>query len=626
MLKDVDYSFKDYVEEFEESFTMRKKSLYSIKNNELIKISDFFPKIIQLEIYERTLKNYWFNVEFTLSNTKSNTYNCDIVLAAKSQSLKFIDNQYWDHIENNGGTIYYQKPFHAVCKRYVRYVLRNEASNFIDGAYLTGWIANNFSQNYISVTDNGCWDENSLDKSIFNYFSIGYNGQLEAHYFNRHSALSGLDVHSIVKKTNLFQSFFNCILGSDELMGIFAYTIHSLLWFYSGNGNQIGKILFGNKVLFEQTVFSICISGSNINNVKCIANLFSHIFYIDMLHNPNGRGRYYVSATSLNTNFLKLTRLQSIPVCITAKGYHLNRNSHIVKKTHRYRQNGILSIFPVYLNNNPINADEIIDFNIDNAMQMLPSKTELPLLKDEISYLLLIFIHYLADISKSKATDSYFEDYRYIKYNYAKIIDQYLHCSSSDYVEQLYPLLLYSAIQGFCRFLETKLNLSEQSKRIEQSAHSLFLKAYLSYLNNNSENTNCDKRNPLSDFGNYIDQLFKQPENNRPYISYVDEDKSDNQEICYYLEFKKYYNDFFNWANQKSIIPMSERELKRTLKDNELLIMRKNKSQYSCERWHRIEGEEQPRKYSLLIIRKKKFDTFTGIQSDLIEDILKENS
>lgn len=617
MFKNVDYSFKEYVNEQESNLEVHKKTIYSYKNDEASIVARVYPEIEGIDLFERTPKELIYNVTFSLSNQKKRRYQCEISMTIKNKSIKFLEKTFDDCIDDNRDIIRNIRLYRPLCRRYFKYVLLNELKQFDDYAFLTGWEGDKTDKRYISVNCDGGWDERYRDLKIFSGFIFDNEKNLKCQIQRVQSELHGLSESDVIDYTQQFSLLFRYVMDCQELMGIFAYTIHSLLWYYCADGNGTWTPLVPRSPIC-QSVFSICIYGKKINDLKCISNIFSNIFYVDMLKEKNSRPSHAISSTSLNNRFLTWRRWHSIPVIVTNRSYNLTRNSSIVKTIHKYRQTGGLYFFPVYLNNHPLNADENEDFNIDHVMAMFESPDDFQLLKDEVSYLLLVFVLYISSISEDcyHKDIEYQKDFNYIHRIYQNTIQSLKDTDCFNQEEQMNFALLYSAIRAFCRFLKSYMKFDTIAEQLEQQAYRFFIKDIYAEDTPLTENTNSVIDNSidiLTVFHHYLEYLFSIPESERTFMYYIENEKRGEQEICYYLESKSFYKHFSTWNSTYTHINITESKLKQILRDSDLLIMRSNGKQYASERWHIFNGESK--KYSLLIIRKTKFEELIGIVS-----------
>lgn len=607
MFKEVDYSFKEYVSEEEPDIKMIKKYTYYEKDGQKRVIAGIYPKIQKIELVERTLREIIYNVAFSLSRCKDKLYCCEVSISVKNKSIRFLEKVFEDTIRDNTEDIGDTRKYNALCRRYFKYVLTNELDKFDDYAFLTGWES---EKTYISINSDGSWGERYLDNKIFSGFIFDKEKKLKCRIKRVQSELFDLSEDDVKSYTQQFSLLFKTIMCSKELLGIFAYTIHSILWYYCADGRGTWTPLEPRTPVCKY-VFSICIYGKNIDDLKTISNIFSNIYYIDMEREKNSKASHSISATSLNNRFLMWRRWHSIPVIVTNKGYNLNRNSSIVKRLHQYRRNGALYFFPVYLNKSPIYADENEDFNINHVMGIFKTSEELQLLKDEISYLLLTFILYLSDISNyANSNDVEIKkDYNNIHRIYQNTINELINSDTFNRDEQMNFALLYSAIRGFCRFLESYMKIGNIAKRLEERAYTFFLNDMPTEsvsIPDEKISSNDDSIEIIKNFNKYIKYLFDISEKDRPFLYYIDDEKSGLRETCYYLESNKFYKHFLDWNARHCYINVSELKLKRILKDYDLLIMRSNGGQYASERWHTSNGIRK--KSSCLIIKKDKFN------------------
>lgn len=258
------------------------------------------------------------------------------------------------------------------------------------------------------------------------------------------------DFSQILNKHNKCREFYDFLFANPVLIGIFAYTIHALIWDY---GCEYKKRLYEDCVVDVENksalFFSACIYGKDTDKAKVIANILCNVFNPPQNSWTNISTKHHVSATSLRTTVDKLKRYSSVPIIVTSKNNHIMKSSKIVKELYRNREKMNLFVYPVYINDTPINADEIENFNVDSVLLPFPVKDKETACKlhEQMAVLLFSFVLYLRDGSMENGCNWAFE-------NECKNLVKARSGFGIDWVEVNLPLfLLYAALKFFCDFI-----------------------------------------------------------------------------------------------------------------------------------------------------------------------------
>lgn len=608
------YSFKKYLKKYAKQFLIENTDLcLKDSKGETKKIADAYPNIEDITLYNYLPGKYFFDIDFSLSNRKNKKHSCRAILALGNNIVTFPNNHFFIIIQNNGVTVNDKRTYNTLCRKFIKYCLFSEMEKLCLTT-LVGWVPIDGRMEYIPVTKKRLGT--IPDVSIFNYLKLDSKDvegkTIEICHTDKSvqpGPFNNKSMNDIKEFTNNFQQFFYLLKNQDSLIGLFSYTIHSLLWYYVYPQTiEKGKNCSdATENLLCNSAFAVCLYGKDYQALKRIANLFSNITYVDMIKAPNKRGNYYISATSLQTKFKNLLYWESMPVIITtkeptnntSKKTSFNRSSTIVKSFHSYKKRGVLKLFPVYLNDHPINADEIIDLDMNEVKTALPIKEELKLLKEEISYLLLKFVTYLSKIQEEMPEHSRAKSD--ISGIYEVTVSSFIN-DNFDIEENIYSVLLYSAIKGFCLFLKYDLGLyGEAEQLLKQSAHFFFNKKQTTV---NSICKSEDKKfEILYSFWKYLQKLFSDNQENEPFLHCIADDKGDTfQGKCYYLSFRQFFGHYKEYLNGSLIV--RESELKKSLKDENLLVLRGQGNQTSIQR------HIKNKKETLLIIKKEQFEQF----------------
>lgn len=619
MMHEVDYPFKVYLNEYEPEYIWRGKK----KKGELIKlvynketdeqlskdtifVADAYPIIERMELTEITNSQCEFEIHYMLSTFRDcdSPESCDIKFIRKSKTIVFLDDEFFLKLDEQNVTVGEKNLYRNLCKRYFRYVIQAEMSNFYS-VKRVGWNKTDYGNDFIPVTAKGGWSD--IDKSILGFIRLDEN---DISFFDgkriENNKISGRSKQEIIEVTNSFQLFFDSLCNDFSIMGIFSYTIYAILfnYIYTYKIAYYQSTFYLPRILTDNFAFSISIWGKKRTEVQRLANIFSNIYYVDMKNDPSVRGKHSISATSLKTRLVKIMEYESIPLIVTSKTA-LSRNSYIVKRLHHYRECEKIRAFPVYLCEHPLNADEILDFDINESIKQIPKGNDLILLKDEISYLLLRFITYLSKtadrglLQKPEERGKFAHSIRFFDELFIQTISEFEVNHDSNIEDTIYYVLLYAALKGFCHVLKYDLSLDEIAQKIEQQAYGLFFSDNSCIETNNIKQINDSQI--LYSFWNYLQELFKEEQSHKPYLHYTGLDKGKSfQGECYYLSFHNFFKGYKKYL--KGAIPVSEETLKNLLKANNLLVLRENGKQISMQR--RIDKKLE----TVLIIKKEAFD------------------
>lgn len=253
----------------------------------------------------------------------------------------------------------------------------------------------------------------------------------------------------ILNKYNKCKEFYDFLFANPIFIGIFAYTIHALVWDY---GFEYKKDYYEGCIEYVENkdalFFSICLCGKDTDKAKVIANILCNVFNPPKNSWTNISIEHHISATSLKTTVDKLKKYSSVPIIITSKNNHLMKSSKIVKELYRDREDMKLFVYPVYINDTPINVDEIVNFNVDNVLLpfSVKDKEMAGRLHEQMEVMLLAFIWHLKD--KSMTSESS------LRIEFKNLLDARKDFEE-DWVEKNLPIfLLYAALKFFCDFIK----------------------------------------------------------------------------------------------------------------------------------------------------------------------------
>lgn len=103
----------------------------------------------------------------------------------------------------------------------------------------------------------------------------------------------------------------------------------------------------------------------------------------------------------MKTTVDKVKKYSSVPIIVTSKTDHMMKSSKIVKELYHNREAMKLFVYPVFINDTLINADEIANFNVDRVLLpfSIKDRETAHKLHEQMAVLLFSFVLYLRDVS-----------------------------------------------------------------------------------------------------------------------------------------------------------------------------------------------------------------------------------
>lgn len=453
--------------------------------------------------------------------------------------------------------------FLKICESYLKYILNQKVDKIIN-AKLIGWTRDNGSMEFMGVTEFRYDLPNSI--SIFNDNIVRNKG-------------------SESLPSDYYSELLDWITCDPNLLGIFAYTIHALFYFFGGEDREYA---------YPDNVFSICIYGKDDNKICLIANILSNVFGYDENNVDRLLKRSVISCSSLRVPFAQLNQMDSVPVIIKHKDNRITKHTSLVHTLDRQRRNRQIGIFPVYLSRYPINADEIIDFCINDC----PIIENCTILKEKLNSILIQFIFYLSELDKNRTVGGRCNDDMDTLYS-----NMGGNIKRRDYYyfeEYRYKILLYIACRGFTIFLRNKLKLYEIADKLMKISRRIFLENKVEKI----DTYKYDKKSSISDFVKFVKEVLEQEEQDRSFICISGVEKRGGEE-CVYFDFKEGYRQYCLFCKRDNLQCINDRTLLKQLKEKNVLKLRESQAQYSMERTITFKGERS--KQSVLVLLKKPF-------------------
>ncbi len=400
--------------------------------------------------------------------------------------------------------------------------------------------------------------------------------------------------------TNNCKTFLDFVKSDKNLIGIFSYTLHSVLWDFKYEYNIKRYFYALDFVDNKDTVFfSACIHGRNPDKAQLLANILSNLFQ-EPTHNWERvlTNRQHISATSIDTKIDKLKFCSSVPIIVVApKSHHIIKSTKVVKEIHNNRRNHKIAIFPVYISDTSINVDEMVNFCIDNIQ--IPFSTKDKEIISEIHNgameLLYYFLCYLRDAKRnSKEDDTAWKEIS----NNIELSMQELGISEdtdTKWLQDNLPIfLLYTALHTFCFFLQ-KVGFAEDTVKLK----ALFQKGFIQLDDVNDsnpevENTDADVA-PIQ-YLLCMNKLINVSMNKKVDWMYFGNEPRGDKEKCYYLEKNKWYEPFSKVVQTAKLSPISESKMIALLNQNKLL---------KRQRTSTANGVKRKGKYYLAIFEKE---------------------
>lgn len=542
-----EYTECNSVEEYEEDFDYEDIDVYEDDYAESSKlIAEDILDIQDLYVQEITNARIIFCITFKWNNKEK---DFEIELETDWEVTRLYHFDLLVEVIKKSKKIKSKKEFSTLLRRYILYVFDRHTVSKTK----IGWTYIDNQAEYIPISSNGLWEEYEEIDTLHNAIKA-----FKKKYGNvKDMKLEILD-----------------ILNQKPCLYLFSYTLYSIIAFINISINE----------KLEINPFSICVYGSDIRKVKMFVNLFSNFLPIDEKHTDKIPSMISFSASSLEQE--RGWHIDYSPVVITTKNNRFNRNSSIVKFVHRQRVEKNLTYYPIYVSLNPINADEVIDINVDEVASLVTCKNFMHL-KNQVNILLILFIEEVIRFYNHTDTSEYDK-------TWAEWVDK--EKEEKGYSEEIYNKKLLIALYLFLMFLMDKCNKLNQVRTLLDTVKKLFTQ------NKNVQNKQLEQaENIVKNFAHYVSYIENRVK--KPYIFYVaNEAKSIDNSECYYLEFSKFYDDFCKYAKREYGVNIAERALKKELKEKKLLFMRKNGQQYGVERYYK----DKDKKISFLIVYKQK--------------------
>jgi hypothetical protein len=624
-------TFNEFLNKSSSSYFINKefndKKLYiKLKSGNTKVVADGYPKITEVDLFDFNDKTINFIVGYKTINYKNSDISCTVSLSrGTNPKIEFLEvESVRDLLHTDTYIDCNEKVLFALFKNYFKAVLLADLKNYNSMLFEYGWYIKDEDHNsgkqfhFVPVTDDGYWKPKSnktnvkdIDDALFNGMIFNKDNQL-SHYRTVHCqndvGIAGKSLIDIKKETNRFKLFFDFILENKDTIGIFAYSVHSIFWNYTLCGAIGDKEKMNTRASLQKgfnDVFAICIHGKDLKIVNSVANLLSNLFFVDVDDIATLYTNKIIPCDKPNPERFINYAWQSVPILVTNEKGIITKKSSIVNRLQSLREKRIAYFFPVYLNSRPLKLEEAEDFCADSLKYSLTNDRNINLLKEEINYLFLLFVHFLSTVSNSEDRNEHFNELGLI---YDRTVEEISKLKGFKRNKKNSVKLLYAAIKGFCYFLR-KIDMIDEADRMQHQAYQFLIDADPLQMNN-IEKVNVIKDTTLESFKDYIMGILKKKEMERPDFFCIQNESRGKKEKCFYLIEEGFINDFDKFLDHRQKIDYLT--LQKKLVQHGLLKRRSNGSQYNLLRTPVIKGMKITGA-SCLVIMVEEFEAIFGI-------------
>lgn len=411
-------NFETFVENRYKCYLFDRGGLFQVQINETKQIAKSHIYIINITFQSATSNSINVRIYFKDFNDPTDHNDLifekciDIEVFPKKKSISADWDDFMKIIKKT-----YKKENKAVLlsiyKEYFKAYIVSYIKQHPEFLMKCGWLKIYNKKEFLSVT----YTEETYPEFVKDLF----DGNI-----NKNEKLAKL-FSNLCEEVNATENLFEFILCDPCVLTIFAYSIYAILW------NYVNDYSFSDKENFS--IFSLCVYGNNPSISKILANLLLNFFTVK----PNKwtviERKYHISATSLSQKTINnLFLYKSIPIIITSKNNHFTKTSSIMGKIHRKCENNEINIYPVYISNCPVLADEILNCCSD-LLEL--EQFNLEKLREQFIALIYDYINYLSNISITNTRSENFhnnnlgESY-YIKKNYTECSREYIYSRNLD--------------------------------------------------------------------------------------------------------------------------------------------------------------------------------------------------
>jgi hypothetical protein len=408
-----------------------------------------------------------------------------------------------------------------------------------------------------------------------------------------------------LKYSNALSTIMQVIEKNPDILICFSYDLLAISGYLITKMDEPAKAVLG-------------ISGRNtrIKLTACkVANTLCNVLSTDLKRLNSIDFKRHVSCTSIKFDDKRFVALNNIPVLVSERGYNIKKNSTRFSEILKIAEQ--TEFYPVFVSNDKINLDEVIEVDIENITYFPNDMEELGVLKDALNDVLLTFILVIqrllmetmhSDAFYYKGRIDWIRDNNQNKINEIKAnINKFKVLLDNDAYDinktKLY-LPLYIAVTLLCGLTSDDWLSKHINTKLLEFTQKII-----------SQRCICDglsESNQFSDmeiFNQYILDIFENNTHTPDYIYWEGRENKGNGEECYYFEYSKYFDDFRVY----SMRTIRQSEFNKALKSSERVIMKADKSSLGVTRTYGDDGEKKKKVYCLAVRKCVKNDVEGGI-------------
>ncbi len=557
-------SFQDFLEEIS-----GYKKQYDCCNGEIVLnlsgekelIAKYIPKIKKEDWEWQWGDNgveIWFRLYFVLEGNEDRKAELELYVYGLKRQTEIEREEIQDLI----GELYKDKwvknkgELTKLFERYIRYYIKDYLNRNSHIFTNCGWKKENGGKEFYSLTKRGGFNFSFIEDMFGNAV------------FKKHR--SGEDFSAILFGFNQCKELYDFLFSDPALIGIFAYTIHALVWDYGCEYNkEYYEGCLGSVENRDALFFSACIYGKDTDKAKVIANILCNVFQEPKTSWTIISTKHHVSATSLKTTVDKMKKYSSVPIIVTSKTDHMMKSSKIVKELYHNREAMKLFVYPVFINDTPINADEIANFNVDRVLLpfSIKDRETAHKLHEQMAVLLFSFVLYLRDMSMNSERNFT------LNKEYGNLLDARKDFEE-EWVEKNLPLfLLYAALKFFCDFIK-QFQKEEGEKLLSLYRDNIVNIGQTEY---SKRQTQGEQPTPEQEMGYLLrlHQLIQKSLKQKEEWLFEGNEPRGEKERCYYMQ-AVWYEKFSENVKKEKMPKISQRKMIAILKKYGFLKQQKN--------------------------------------------------
>ena len=284
----------------------------------------------------------------------------------------------------------------------------------------------------------------------------------------------------------------------------------------------------------------ICLCSRN-NNMTCYsaANIIMNMFNWSNKYPYNIKRLIHISLESSTSNILsKANLINHCPIFIISKTHKISVKRGTGKKLACMADDPGSGFFPLFLSDNEILCDNMINLNLSGTSTSLES---LHLAMDNLASVRIVMWHFIKYLSSPL---SIFNSKTIIKH-YWKESSKNLYSTASDENKLASCVLLLTALKLFIEYLSHIPGLAFPKEAIIAESITIFqCLSKNSYLPLNLSDDYQSSVNPISEFARYIKNIFIDRSYSVSYEHWTGKERNGGKDECFYLEYEAYFKDF----------------------------------------------------------------------------------